>query len=114
MVIFRYCMKLFNKSPAAYAMLKDTKLLVLQSKQRLCLERNLFKPTPGITSNVLKEICSIAGKNKALFQKNVLLVIDEMKITGRKLTWEDFLHFFVKLFYVNFQKACFIGKTLVI
>ena len=83
MVIFRYCMKLFNKSPAAYAMLKDTKLLVLPSKQRLCLERNLFKPTSGITSNVLKELRSIAGKNKALFQKNVLLVIDEMKITGR-------------------------------
>ena len=82
MVIFRYCMKLFHKSPAAHAMLKDTKLLVLPSKQRLCSERNLFKATLGITSNVLKEIRSIAGKNKALFQKNVL-AIDEMKITGR-------------------------------
>ena len=53
MAIFRYCMKLFNKSAAAYAMLKDTKLLVLPSKQRLCLQQNLFKPTPGITSSVL-------------------------------------------------------------
>ena len=67
MVVFRYCMKLFNKSLAAYAMLKDTKLLVLPSKQRLCLERNLFKSTPGITSSVLKKIRSIGGKNKALF-----------------------------------------------
>ena len=75
-------MKLHSKSPAAYAMLKESRIIVLPSRQRLSMERNLFKPKSGIQSNTLSDMGAVACQTKILFERNVILIIDEMKITG--------------------------------
>ena len=46
------------------------------------MERNLFKPKTGIQSNILSDMRAVACQTKVLFERNVILIIDEMKITG--------------------------------
>ena len=80
--IFRYCLRLYGKSPAAYTMLRDSKLLVLPSRQRLSTEKNLIRPTTGLQKEVLQQLRDLSNNCPNQYETLALLVIDEMTIKG--------------------------------
>ena len=81
----RYCMRIFNKSPAAYRMLQTSGVFVLPSRQRLCKEKNAFTPSVGFRKHILDELKELSMNVKAEHERTALIVIDEMKIKRKEI-----------------------------
>ncbi|XP_078495476.1 LOW QUALITY PROTEIN: uncharacterized protein LOC144750569 [Ciona intestinalis] len=76
-------MKIFNKNPSTYKLLRESKLLVLPSRQRLCKERNSFAPAVGFQQHNFDSFKQKSLECKFDHEKFALLVIDEMSIQGK-------------------------------
>ena len=70
-------------------MLRDSKLLVLPSRQRLCMERHCIRPTVGFNDGVIQQLRELSEQCEKEHQQLAILVIDEMNIKGKKECFEN-------------------------
>ena len=75
-------MKLYNKSPAAYRLLRETNILALPSRQTLDKEKHKDTPCVGFQHHAMDQLRVIIDGVDCTHKKMALLVIDEMKIRG--------------------------------
>ena len=75
-------MKLYNKSPAAYRLLRETNILALPSRQTLDKEKHKDTSCVGFQHHAMDQLRVIIDGVDCTHKKMALLVIDEMKIRG--------------------------------
>ena len=78
-MIIRFCLSLAAKSPSCYEELRNWKVLVLPSQQRLKDYRNAIRPQHGFQEEIVKELNSLTDTYFDV-QRYVVLLFDEMKV----------------------------------
>ena len=81
MCSFRYCLRLYAKSPTAYNLLKE--VLILPSPSTLRREKNKAGAVqPGVQSDLLNRLSAAADTAVSPHQRKVAVLMDEMTIKG--------------------------------
>ena len=80
---FRYCLRLYAKSPSAYKTLGE--VLVLPSPTTLRQERNIICGTvvPGLQKDLISRLEKAAEITTDAHQQIAVFIIDEMAIKGK-------------------------------
>eukprot|EP00112_Aurelia_sp_Birch-Aquarium-sp1_P016687 Seg3808.2 transcript_id=Seg3808.2/GoldUCD/mRNA.D3Y31 product="DNA transposase THAP9" pseudo=true protein_id=Seg3808.2/GoldUCD/D3Y31 len=92
-MVIRFCLNLASKSPAAYEELRynektQSGVLILPSQRTLRSYKNYIRPKQGFNKEIIEELCKKV-ENFADIERNVVVLIDEMKIQ-ENLVWDKY------------------------
>ena len=81
-MFFRYCLRLYAKSPSAYKTLGE--VLILPSPTTLRLERNICGAVvPGLQKDLISRLEKAVEITTDAHQRIAILIIDEIAIKGK-------------------------------